>query len=86
MFLNEWVKLRFGIYDEKTYTSDSLYPEVDVEKEVTSITQSLGLLHCNNITCDDKKHILPTKQNIICDGRTQTQVIQESQDYKQTRM
>ena len=133
LFVHEWMKLRYGIFDEYGFTGDSMYPNYfhhngqilptgtsniplkglwlnsngvtgchpgtdrdcfyHLQGRNDGISCSMGYLHfLPNVTsyCDknglnsDKSSfpLSPTKHNILCDGKTARDVIDNNIDFK----
>ena len=129
LFVHEWAKLRYGIFDEFGFNQDQLYPNYFFHKghilptgttnvpvkgtwvsqtgqagcdplskdnecyfqpsgNNNQVTCSLGYLHfLPNVTsfCDASllSHgpMAPTKHNVLCEGRTASEVIRSNRDF-----
>lgn len=78
LLTKEWIKLRFGVFEEDGFDGDNLYPSSFVE----------GKSNMSNSACPDKhqgfcngsiyNEDLPTKQNILC-GRKSVKSIVDSE-------
>lgn len=87
--LGEWVKFRWGVFDENGHKGDPLYPPYfrdPVSKEIRSNT-CYGI-HENNLPyCETKSHTpeAPTKHNAFCVGRPAWDIIEQSEDFSNGR-
>ena len=130
LFVHEWMKLRYGIFDEFGFTGDSMYPNYfhhdgqilptgtsnvplkglwlnsngetgchpgtdrdcfyHLQGRNDGMTCSLGYLHfLPNVTsyCDNRSEksmppMSPTKHNILCEGKSAREVIDDNLDFK----
>ncbi|CAL4115320.1 unnamed protein product [Meganyctiphanes norvegica] len=86
--LKQWVKFRWGVFDEYGYKNDVLYP-------ATYRDPGSGVSRNNDCRrrgsempfCDASDHIpeAPTKHNAMCRGRSVWNIIEQSQDFRNYR-
>ncbi|CAL4162029.1 unnamed protein product [Meganyctiphanes norvegica] len=84
LLLSEWVKFRWGIFDERGYKGDPLYPEEFRDP----VTGELRPNQCHQTStdlpfCAAADHVpeAPTKHNAQCTGRAAWNVISQSADF-----
>ncbi|CAL4169699.1 unnamed protein product, partial [Meganyctiphanes norvegica] len=81
--LGEWAKFRWGVFDQRGYEGDPLYPgtfrDPTTGDEVPNVcSATMG----NTSMCASEGHTpeAPTKHNVQCHGRSAWEVISQSQD------
>ncbi|CAL4122486.1 unnamed protein product [Meganyctiphanes norvegica] len=83
----QWVKYRWGVFDDHGYEGDALYPSGFRDPKTGNPRQN----YCENKGgapfCSKEEHIsqAPTKQNSQCHGRAVWDIIMESTDFKNNR-
>ncbi|XP_064110981.1 calcium-activated chloride channel regulator 1-like isoform X1 [Macrobrachium nipponense] len=89
LLIAEWVKFRWGTFEENGFRGDPLYPEVFIDPHTSRVRPNA----CNNLradfspVCPLSSHIpeAPTKQNAHCRGEASLDVIFQSQDFQEGR-
>ena len=71
--LMEWTKLRFGVFEQSGFAEDPVYPESYTTGDTTHNTTGT----CQDLFCPSQDKFAPTKQNIMCEGRSAMSVITE---------
>ena len=85
LLLAEWVKFRWGVFDENGHTDDELYPPMYIDPKTFLLKQNQCLRPSDGPApfCSRANHVpeAPTKQNYLCGGRPTWDVIMQSQDF-----
>ncbi|RXG72243.1 Calcium-activated chloride channel regulator 4 [Armadillidium vulgare] len=83
--LTEWVKFRWGVFDENGHEGDPLYPAYYRDPVLKDLrpNRCYGLHEQTLPFCDSKNHVpeAPTKHNALCMGRPAWDIIQQSEDF-----
>ncbi|MCL4137960.1 UNVERIFIED_CONTAM: hypothetical protein GTU68_056467, partial [Idotea baltica] len=87
--LSEWVKFRWGVFDESGHEGDPLYPAYYRDPVLKDLRPNRCFgIHENALPyCDSENHVpeAPTKHNALCMGRPAWDIIQQSEDFSNGR-
>jgi len=79
--VKEWTKYRYGVFEESGFSHDPIYPGTYREGNMTRVNK--GCEDLSGMFCgvgDHYNQYAPTKQNILCGGRSAWEIIAESED------
>ena len=83
-FVKEWSKYRYGVFEESGFTDDPAYPAVYLEGNLTVVNG--GCVGKTEVFCplqSPYNRIAPTKQNILCGGRSAWETIFDGDDLRE---
>jgi len=83
-FVKEWAKYRYGVFEESGFLDDPLYPPVYMEGNLTVVNG--GCVGKTEVFCplqSPYNRIAPTKQNILCGGRSAWETIFDGDDLRE---
>ena len=72
LLVTEWTKLQFGVFSQSGHAQDPLYP-----LSFTTGNMTVDNTACQDLTCSSYDKFAPTKQNILCGGRSALAVIRD---------
>lgn len=89
LLLGEWVKYRWGVFEESGHYGDALYPPLYRDPA----THRLRPNECSDPAqsqapfCTAEEHVpeAPTKHNALCGGRPAWDIILQSQDFSKEK-
>ena len=84
VFAKEWLKYKYGVFQESGCGNDTLYPASYMEG--TKTVENSGCAENTEMFCTLGSHynrIAPTKQNILCRGRSAREIILEGHDLQE---
>ena len=83
-FVKEWAKYRYGVFEESGFPDDPVYPPVYLEGNLTVVNG--GCVGKTEVFCPLRSpynRIAPTKQNILCGGRSAWETIFDGDDLRE---
>ncbi|CAL4066566.1 unnamed protein product, partial [Meganyctiphanes norvegica] len=86
LLLGEWVKYRWGVFDEHGYEGDPLFPDTFRDpsngklRRNACLPKGSQLFYC---PADSHTSEAPTKHNAQCRGRPAGDIIKQSKDFRQ---
>ncbi|CAL4126820.1 unnamed protein product [Meganyctiphanes norvegica] len=88
LLLAQWVKFRWGVFDEHGYEGDPLYPASYLDHVTGKLRPNTCKIPAKQLPyCAIEDHVpeAPTKQNVQCEGRAAWDIILHSNDFNNQR-
>uniref|UniRef100_T1IPK9 Calcium-activated chloride channel N-terminal domain-containing protein n=1 Tax=Strigamia maritima TaxID=126957 RepID=T1IPK9_STRMM len=93
--LDNWIRLRYGVFEEHGWEKDDLYPDIYWESGQMKLTQCINKYMTNETPfpaystdeihlCNNESHNYnaPTRQNVLCSYRSIWDVMMEHDDFQ----